>query len=299
MTDIKNKKISIIGVGRVGSALFHKLIKHGHKISYAVDSNLPRLKKITSINKKIKLSQKINEECLRNSDVVIFAVQEKKLTKAISECRKYKLDLTEKILFHLSGIETSALLDFPEVDKSNTGSFHPLQTFNDISYKYSNILNEIYFGIEGGTAALEYFKKICKEFKSNYLVLPKDKKILYHAACVIASNFMVSHFNIISGIVKELSAKNERGVEIFKPIVMTTLNNIFTQGIGKSLTGPFERGDVSTINLHLKYFKENLPSYLYYYILSGIEAMNLAIRKKSITKKEAKEIEVLLFKYIY
>ena len=175
---------------------------------------------------------------------------------------------------------------------------HPLQTFNNISYKNNNILHNIYFGIEGGRNAINYFKEICGVLKSKYVIIPGDKKILYHSACVIASNYLVSHFNVLSKIADEIFLRGKNGIEIFKPIISTTLNNIFSQGIKESLTGPFERGDIDTIKLHLKYFKENLPSILNYYILIGIETVNLSLKKKSITKLEAIEIEKLLLKYI-
>jgi predicted short-subunit dehydrogenase-like oxidoreductase (DUF2520 family) len=294
----KSKKITLIGAGKVGSILYHSLKKSGYKIQYIVDINLNSIKKITSNDRIVKISKNITKEVLLNSDVIIFAVQEKSLIKVIEKCAKLELNLRDKIVFHTSGIELSDLFNILKVNLIKIGSFHPLQTFNIISYKYNNILENIYFGIEGGTEAIKYFKELCKSLKSKYLIIPKNKKVLYHSACVIASNFLVSHFNIIFNVSKNIFKNNKEGIKIFKPIVMKTLDNIFSKGIEKSLTGPFERGDINTINLHLKYFKENLPSQLYYYILLGLEAMNLSKEKRSITKIEAKEIEKLLLKHI-
>jgi len=293
---VKNieKKICLIGAGKVGSILYHSLKKSGYRFEYLVDIHLKTLKEITAKDKNVKLKNNISKEVLNNSDVIIFAVHDKSLNKVIDECAKLKMNLNDKIVFHTSGIETSDVFKILNVNKLNTGSYHPLQTFNTISYNNNRLLNDIYFGIEGGTEAVKYFKELCKSFKSKFIIIPKNKKVLYHSACVIASNFLVSHFNILSKITKSISAGGIEGIEIFKPIVMKTLENIFTNGIEKSLTGPFERGDIDTIDLHLKYFKENLPSKLYYYILLGLEAMNLSKKKKSITGKEAKEIEKLL-----
>ncbi|MCX6164111.1 MAG: DUF2520 domain-containing protein [Ignavibacteriae bacterium] len=296
----KKKKICIIGVGKVGSALYHSLKNAGYEFNYAVDANIKRLKIITVEDDKVKIKEQISKECLSKSDVIIFAVPEKSLRKVIDICRKFKLDLSHKTMFHLSGIETSDIFKPLKAGILNVGSFHPLQTFNSISYINSKILNNIYFGIEGGPFATEYFIDCCKNLKSKYILISKDKKVLYHGACVIASNFLISHFNIISKITKEISSDldNKSSIEIFKPIVLTTLDNIFKQGPEESLTGPFERGDVNAIDLHLKYFKEKLPSLLYYYILLGLEAMNISKYKKSITKKVANEIEKLFLNYI-
>jgi len=285
-------------MGKVGSIFYHSLKKSGYKIKYLVDVNSKTLKNIASVDKNVKIGKVISKQILLDSDVIIFAVEEKSLITTINKCAKLNLDLKEKIIFHTSGIETSNLFNILNVNLLNIGSFHPLQTFNTISYKYNKLLSNIYFGIEGGTEAIKYFKELCRGLKSKYIIIPKNKKVLYHSACVIASNFLVSHFNIISKVSKKIFENNDDGIEIFKPILMKTLENIFSNGIENSLTGPFARGDINTIKLHLKYFKENLPSQLYYYILLGLEAMNISEERKSITKKESREIEKLLINHI-
>jgi predicted short-subunit dehydrogenase-like oxidoreductase (DUF2520 family) len=184
------------------------------------------------------------------------------------------------------------------ININNIGSFHPLQTFNSILYNNSKILNNIYFGIEGGSNAIKYFINYCINIKSKYVIIPKEKKVLYHSACVMASNLLASHFSNIQKISREIFNKNINGIEIFKPIVIKTLENIFKHGIEESLTGPIERGDLKSIDLHLKYFKEKLPSLLYYYILLGVEAVNISQNKKSISKKKAKKIEEIFLNYI-
>jgi predicted short-subunit dehydrogenase-like oxidoreductase (DUF2520 family) len=292
------KKICLIGVGKVGSILYHSLKYSGYKFEYMIDIDTKMLKKITEKDKNIKISKNIEKEALLESDVIIFSVQDKSLKKVIDSCRKFNLDLKNKIIFHTSGIETSDIFKNLKVNIVNIGSYHPLQTFNAISFNNNNLLNNIYFGIEGGTEAIKYIKELCRSLRSKFIIISKEKKVLYHSACVIASNFLVSHFNIIAKVTKNISNDYNCGIEIFKPIVMKTLDNIFSNGIDNSLTGPFERGDIDTIDLHLKYFKENLPLQLYYYILLGLEAMNLSKKKKSITQKEANEIEKLLINNI-
>lgn len=294
----KNKRICLIGVGKVGSALYHSLNKADYNFVYAVDEKISKLKIITADNDNIKIDDKIKKEYLVKSDVIIFAVQEKSLKRIINYCGKFNLNLTDKIIFHLSGIETSEIIKSLKINAAKIGSFHPLQTFNKISYEKNKLLNNIYFGIEGGVIAVKYLSGICKVLKSKYIIVPKDKKILYHGACVIASNFLVSHFNIIAKITKELKLNNKESIEIFKPIIYTTLENIFKNGTAESLTGPFERGDIKTIELHLKELKDKLPSVLYYYILLGVEAMNLSKDKNSISKKESMEIEKIFLNHI-
>lgn len=294
----KEKKIYLIGVGKVGSALYHSLISYGYDIRFATDTNIKRLKRITAGNNKIRLSNDIKKDYLYKSEVVIISVPEKYLNYVVKRFSKFNLDLSDKILFHTSGIETSELLKDLNVNIRNIGSLHPLQTFNIITYNNTNILNNIYYGIEGGSNAVKYFIEFCKDLKSKYLIIPKNKKPLYHCLCVMASNFLVSHYNIIMNVSKKIKTGIDKNLDAFKPIVMTTIGNIFEQGPENALTGPFVRGDLKTIDLHLKYLKQNYPALSDYYILLGMETTKISLNKKYISKKVAKEIKKLFWNYI-
>jgi predicted short-subunit dehydrogenase-like oxidoreductase (DUF2520 family) len=300
MTDIKKykkSKICLIGLGKVGSAVYHSLTNAGFVFSYIIDKNKKKASEITGNKKKVIIDFHLSKKSIENSDVFIIAVDEKNIPVIINKLSFFADVLKNKIIFHTSGIETSDAFLNTGVEKKYTGSFHPLQTFNSISYNNNNILQNIYFGIEGGKFALKYLKNICKALGSKFIVIPKNKKILYHSACVIASNYLVTHFEILSKITNNLTPA-KKGIEIFEPIVKRTISNIFKEGAEKSLTGPFARGDVKTIDMHLNYIKKNLPSQLYYYALLGLETVIMAKNGKHIDSKTAEKIEKLLLNKI-
>ena len=114
----------------------------------------------------------------------------------------------------------------------------------------------------------------------------------------MASNFLISHYNIILNVSKEIKTGIDDNLDAFKPIVMTTIGNIFEQGPENALTGPFVRGDLKTIDTHLKYLKKNYPEFSDYYILLGMEAAKISMNKKFISEKVAKKIEKIFWNYI-
>lgn len=300
MTDIKKykkKKICLIGAGKVGSALYHSFTDAGFVFSYVIDKNKKKISEITGSNKNVIVDIHLSKKSIENSDVFIIAVDEINIPVIINKLGIFADVLKNKIIFHTSGIETSDAFLNTGVEKKYTGSFHPLQTFNNISHKNTDILQNIYFGLEGGKLAVMYLKYICKELGSKFIVIPKNKKVLYHSACVIASNFLVTHFEILSKITKTLTPA-KTGIEIFEPIVKRTISNIFKEGTEKSLTGPFARGDVKTIDMHLNYIAKNIPSQLYYYALIGLETVIMAKNGKHIDSKTAEKIEKLLLNKI-
>ncbi|MBI5402409.1 MAG: DUF2520 domain-containing protein [Ignavibacteriae bacterium] len=301
MTGIKkylNKKICLVGLGKVGSALYHALINSGLPVSSVVEKNTRQGKRIISGRNDVAFRKNITGKILKECDVIIYSVQEKNLKDAVGELKKYKKILNDKILLHTSGVETSELFESVSSRKALNGSFHPLQTFNHISYNNNNLLNNIYFGIEGGSVAVKYAKIICSVLECRHIVIPKSKKTFYHSLCVIASNFLVTHYNILGRLSEELSPDKKSGIEIFEAIIRTTTDNVFIHGTQKSLTGPFARGDIKTIQKHLEYMRENIPNHLYYYVLHGLEALSLSVKEKKIERKTAEQIEKLLIKFI-
>jgi len=300
MTDIKKykeKKICLIGAGKVGSAVFQSFIEVGFEFSYIIDRKIEKASKIKGRNIKVVIGINLTKKSIEKSDVIIIAADEKNIPVIVNKLKLFKDLLKNKIIFHLSGIETSDVFTNAGLDKRYTGSFHPLQTFNSISYNNKDLLRNIYFGIEGGKFAQKYFKYICKSLGSKFIVIPKNKKILYHSACVIASNYLVTHFEILSKIIKSLTPA-KTGIEIFEPIVKKTISNIFKDGTEKSLTGPFARGDEKTIDMHLNYLMKNIPSQLYYYALLGLDTVEMAKKGNHIDSKTAEKIEKLLLNKI-
>ena len=85
--------------------------------------------------------------------------------------------------------------------------------------------------------------------------------------------------------------------DIYEPLIRTTINNVGLEGAFKSLTGPIERNDYNTIELHLKSLKKLDYDILQFYINMGIETIKLAITEKKLTKNEAIKLTGLFKKY--
>ncbi|MEZ4689054.1 MAG: DUF2520 domain-containing protein [Ignavibacteria bacterium] len=80
-------------------------------------------------------------------------------------------------------------------------------------------------------------KQIIGALGSEFILIPAEKKYLYHSACVISSNFLVTLLNISSEVMGNLGIDKAKTFEIFKPIIENTLKNIGSDGLINSLTG--------------------------------------------------------------
>jgi hypothetical protein len=73
-----------------------------------------------------------------------------------------------------------------------------------------------------------------------------------------------------------------------------TLKNIERSGSVQALTGPISRGDLGTVEQHLRALAERLPEYLDAYRALGLLTVALAEEKKSLAPKGAQALRRVL-----
>ncbi len=289
----KRKNIAIIGFGKLGSALYYELKSKGYNINAVIDKNIITNNKIKQINKNIKVIHSINSLTKTGFDVLIIAVKDSQIESVVRQINKLGIDFSDKIVFHTSGAKSSEILKIKGLLNINKGSFHPIQTFTNISNKDTGLLRRIYIGIEGGHRFINFASGVIRKLKSNRILINSQNKEMYHLASVFSSNFLVSYLSILEKISIKAGIPKEKALNLYKPIIYKALENIFELGTVKSLSGPFERGDIDTVKMHLgKIKKEKVIKELY--LILGKEALDLASSKKSISIKQKREIGQIL-----
>ncbi|MBN8571477.1 MAG: DUF2520 domain-containing protein [Ignavibacteria bacterium] len=297
--NFKAQKIYIVGAGKVGSSFVYEFFKKKYALKFVSERNLRKEKVLAKDleRKKVQCSLKIEVDFISQSDVIFIMTQDAYITSVIEEISKLKIDLKKKLFLHISGSLSSEVFKKLKIAKSNCASFHPIQTFSEVTNNAALVEN-IYFGIEGGKNACEYAKKVAKDFHSNYFTVNPKKKHLYHVASVVTSNYLIGLIYAASKIIKEIGADENQTYKIYEPIIKNTLENIERQGIVKSLTGPIDRNDVKIIEKHIKELKKIDPLLTALYLNFGMITAELAEMKRSISKKDKTKLESLMKKYL-
>jgi predicted short-subunit dehydrogenase-like oxidoreductase (DUF2520 family) len=292
------KKICIIGCGKVGSAFATELSILGYDINFIIDTHIEQLRDLSAIPGDARLSATLDGEFISASDIIIISVQDKKISDTVREIAKLNVDLAGKIFFHTSGSETSSVFTDAGIDKDMSASFHPIQTFMELSMENKQLLSNIYFGLEGGEYAINIATEMVSALKSKCIIIPKDKKQLYHTACVVSSNFLVTLLNVAAEFSSSVGIDKSEMFNVFRPIIEKTIFNISESGLVNSLTGPFERNDVQTISKHLDSISGELPNLIPFYTLLGMETVRVAFRKESLNMKNVMSILDLMNEYV-
>jgi predicted short-subunit dehydrogenase-like oxidoreductase (DUF2520 family) len=278
------ENILIIGYGKLGSHLYYALKKSPQfKISGVIKNSL----------------KKINPALVNNSNIIFICTQDNKIPVVTKKLSDKSFSLKSKYVYHTSGSLNSDVLVSLGKKGANTGSFHPVQTFEAIAKKDLGRFKKKYIAVEGNKKAVKKAQYLARSIKAIPFEISKNNKVYHHICCVVASNYTASLMRVIEKIaakkIRINGFKNFSFFNIYKPLAEQTLENIAKKGAAKSLTGPIERNDMETVTSHLKALTgEFFPVYL----LLGLETVKLALEKKSITFSDADKLLKSFDKYI-
>lgn len=279
-------KILIIGFGKLGSNLYYALKgKKGIQLTAVRSSH-----------------EKISAESIEAADMIFICTRDSQIPAAVKQIASSGASLKKKIIFHTSGSLTSDELKVLRAKGALTGSFHPVQTFEKRVRKDAGRFKEIYIALEAVPAAKKAGERISRILGAKAFALKKENKVYHHICCVIASNFLAALNRqiekIISKKIRINGFKKLSFFNIYMPLAMQSLKNIAKSGTINSLTGPFERNDMITIEKHLKALSRGSKDVLSVYLLMGIETVKLSLEKKSLSHGDSVKIMKLLSKYL-
>lgn len=238
-------KVGFIGAGKVGCS-FGKYFKE-HKIeltgfySKSEDSSLAA-SIFTNSKQYLDIKNLIDE-----SDTIFITTPDDQIKRVWEEIKEYKIK--DKIICHCSGAISSDIFSNIQEYGAYGYSVHPMFSISDKYNSYKN-LRKSFVTIEGDD---KYSTQLCHFFKrlgNNTLIVDKQNKSLYHAASVVSSNLILGLINTSVSYLIECGFNEKMAIDALYPLIDFNVKNIKEKGIIQSLTGPVERGDISTIEGH-------------------------------------------------
>jgi predicted short-subunit dehydrogenase-like oxidoreductase (DUF2520 family) len=153
--------------------------------------------------------------------------------------------------FHLSGALSTEVLAPLHARGYEVGSFHPLQA---IAHPVTGAerLRGAWVAITGSPAAASVARRLAAALGSPVLAVPEARRAQYHAAAVMASNFIPPVLDVACRLLERAGLPREDALGALLPLVRGTLENVAERGVEGSVTGPVQRGDLETVDLHLR-----------------------------------------------
>lgn len=281
--------LSFIGAGSVGTAFATSLQRRRYPIASIVSSRITSSKRLASkVKAPIASINLADLSC--TSQVVFITTPDQQIggtAQALATLSHF--DFPAMIFVHASGALGSDVLS-PLAEKGgHILSLHPIQLFPRCTTppRVTGRLSGIYYGLEGDEIGIATGRTLVKDLGGKVLMIPRELKPLYHVACVIASNYLVALMSLLEEISGKLELEEAGFMDVFGSLIVSTLNAVKASSPREALTGPIERGDVRTVRLHLRELNRTLPYLIPFYTVMGMETIRLAIKKGTLSTKQA------------
>lgn len=287
----KEWKISIIGVGTVGTAIGHILQQKGYQITAIAARTEETLKRAHSFLSAFSTCDVV--EAAKAGDLIFITTSDDQIETVCQEVAEGGGFSPGDAVFHMSGALPTDVLK-PAQDKgAKVGSIHPMQTFAGIEGAIKNIPGSV-FGITANSDLLPVALRVAEALGGEAVEVKDEDKAIYHAAACAVCNYFVTLVHYGEDLYQSLGIPKEVALKAFLPLLKGTLANLERYGTAKALTGPIARGDVGTIKKHLDALKTSLPEKVDLYKLLGRYTVKVALEKGTLTEEKAKALREVL-----
>jgi predicted short-subunit dehydrogenase-like oxidoreductase (DUF2520 family) len=251
---VMHNSLSIIGAGRVGSALGRCLSELGWKIDAVVTRSNAGARRAVRFIGAGKASAGLTRQILVSSVILISTPDDQIANVAQELARIGGEELRGKVVLHTSGAMDSAPLEAARKRGAKVGSLHPLQSFSGVAVP---ALEGRIFTVEGETQAVRVAQRIARALGGSPVRLASSKKLLYHAAATMAAGHVLAVEEAATQLLVSLGMKRSEAVRGLLPLTRQVLENFERLGPRAAWTGPLSRGDYKIVRAHLDALQES------------------------------------------
>jgi predicted short-subunit dehydrogenase-like oxidoreductase (DUF2520 family) len=283
--------IVIIGTGKLGTQLGYALSQKGHKITALSDKDLSASQESQGFIGQGECVDD-NRYAARHGHWIILTVPDDEIEPVAKELAASDIQWKDKFVFHCSGLITSESLISLARKGAWTASIHPVQSFPQKKPDPA-AFQDIYFSLEGKRESLKLATTIVHQLGGKHFFLEAKNKPLYHTACSMASNSLVTLLDTATELLEQAGLTKSEASQVLHPLVQGTLQNVKKFDASRALTGPIVRGDERSIAQHIQALKK-FPQLYGLYREIAERSLQIAKREKKLPVEKIKAIEALL-----
>ena len=242
----KESLVAVLGAGRLGSSLAIALDKAGYTVA-AITSRQPTHREW--LNSHITTGIVVeNVQTAVNVANIVFITGPDAYIEKICSGVKWR---SHQAVIHCAGAMSLDPLDTARVAGAQTGGFHPLQTFPTIdSYER---LQDVSFAIESASPELlGWLRTLAEDLGGSAFQIESSQRAAYHASAVMACGLLSGLTGLSAEMWESLGIERTEALRRLIPLLRATVDALDEKGLPHAITGPFVRGDIETITMHLE-----------------------------------------------
>jgi predicted short-subunit dehydrogenase-like oxidoreductase (DUF2520 family) len=280
--------LAVVGAGRVGTSLAVLWRRSGHRI-VAVAGGAATPERAGRFLPDVPVLDAIG--AAKGAEVVVIATPDSVIGPVCQEMAAAgALDALNAVV-HASGATGLDALAPAAAAGASTLSVHPLQTCPTVEAGVERIPGSTFAVTADADEGFALGERLVRDAGGRPVRIDDERKPLYHAAAVFASNYLVT----VTALAEELglAAGIEDPIAAFAPLQEATLANIARVGPAEALTGPAVRGDAVTVQRNLEALDRYAPGAVRSYVILADLALELADRSGRTPADRAAVEEVL------
>jgi predicted short-subunit dehydrogenase-like oxidoreductase (DUF2520 family) len=281
-------KVGFIGAGTTGTALAVRLSQAGCPVVAVFSRSLSSAQKMANLVANCQVCHS-SQEVADAAELVFITTPDNAIARVASEVKWH----AGQSVVHCSGADSVDILEPAKKLGASVGSFHPLQTFASVNQAVQNLPGST-FALEAREPLLSELKALASLLDGEWVELKPGDKVLYHAAAVFVSNYLVTLVKLALDLWQDFGVSPKEATKALLPLLKGTINNIDNVGLPYCLTGPISRGDSGTISKHLNALAAKNSALLTTYKELGLQTVPIALAKGKIDKHKAEELKALL-----
>src|SRR5688572_6689994 len=219
----KRLRISIVGAGRMGTALGVALRRAEHHIEVVVTKTAPSARRAAKLigsgaaalaDRQPKNAQEAVSRLVQ-SDLLLISTPDDALEAAAARLagtiRRAGADRgkAQRFVLHTSGAVSSEVLAPLRALGFSVGSLHPLVSVADAAASHDPFRGA-HFCVEGDRAAARVARSLVKELGGHPFTISAEAKPLYHAAATVSSGHVTALFDLAIEMLQECGVPKRR-----------------------------------------------------------------------------------------
>lgn len=280
----------IIGAGKLGSTLYRAL-KNTAKYSLKIVDTAPPEPIDNNFLNQRDFFPDLRLIDLNTIEMIVICVPDDRISMVAGLLARH--GVKNKMVVHTSGILGAEVLQNLQRQGNRIGSLHPLQSFHR-RFLDPAIWQGLLCSFQGDPEMIAALRNMLNALGAELIVINERQKQALHLAATLSANYLVALIAWAEQILKQAQLPGMNEHRPLLPLLKQVITNYENEGIDQILSGPLQRGDLNTIQMHTDYLKQYAAAEdCQLYVRLALRLVNdpdFAIGKRNQLKKLLREL---------
>jgi predicted short-subunit dehydrogenase-like oxidoreductase (DUF2520 family) len=285
-------EVAVVGAGRVGTALAVLLQRTGHAVTAVAGREATGARAAKYLPGVPLLPE---TEASLAAQLVLLAVPDDAVEPTAIRLAEAAAFRPGAWVAHVSGALGLDVLAAPQAAGARRLAIHPLQTMPDVASAIERIPGSAMAVTADDEDGATLGERLALDVGARPFRLADERRPLYHAAAVFASNYLVTAAGIAEDLFREAGVPDPGGA--LMPLARASLDNVGRMGPAGALTGPAVRGDAGTVARNLEALRAAAPQAVPGYVELCRLALDLGERSGRLPPAGRAAVEEVLARW--